>query len=111
MSDDDTWRWNESVAAPRRSVFYSRFIRFTTWTYVALVLTPIPVALVLGLQAFPRFVGPALLYILWMGALALFFGVLIAPAAGFVLAVLVTAYIRATVALASRRGDRSKEVM
>jgi hypothetical protein len=110
MSDDGTWRWNESAAAPRRSVFYSRFIRFTTWTYVALVLAPIPVALLLGAQDFPRFVGPALLSVLWMGALALFFGVVIAPAAGFVIAVLITAYRRATVALASRRGDRSTEV-
>ncbi|WP_238219982.1 hypothetical protein [Tsukamurella pulmonis] len=110
MSDDDTWRWTESVAAPRRSVFYSRFIRFTTWTYVALVLAPIPVAVVLGAQDSPRFVGPALLYILWMGALALFFGVLIAPAAGFVIAVWGTAYMRARAAFVAKRGDRPEEV-
>lgn len=72
MNHDDSWRWNESVAASRRSVFYTRFIRLTAWMYVALVLAPNPVALVLGAQGFPRFVGPALLYILWPGILALF---------------------------------------
>lgn len=93
MNDnDETWHWNESLAVPPRSAFYSRFIRFTKWSYLAVLAEPVVVGVVIGVQDFPDFVGMALVYILWAGALMAFFGVLIAPAAGFVLAIVVSVF-------------------
>ncbi|MBS4104524.1 hypothetical protein [Tsukamurella paurometabola] len=82
--DAQSWTWDESRALPRRSPFSSRFIRYTTWAYLALILAPLPIAVVIGLQQFPDLVGPALAFVLWMCPFAAFFGVLIAPVMGFV---------------------------
>lgn len=90
LGRDEPWHWNDSLVAPRRSKFGARFIRFTTWTYVALVVAPVPVAVVLGVQEFPRFAGPALASVIWGVALAAFYGVLIAPVVGFVGAIAAT---------------------
>lgn len=80
--DARSWAWDESRALPRRSPFSARFIRYTTWAYLALILAPLPIAVVIGLQQFPDLVGPALAFVLWMCPMAVFFGVIIAPVLG-----------------------------